>query len=71
MRISGVYKRSNIFVYTITVGPQTDGICAGFVASYADGHMVYVIGGTFINLQKTQTPRFVTKCAGCIFILNR
>ena len=40
MRIIGVYWRSNIFVCTFAVGPQTDGVCAGFVASYADGDTV-------------------------------
>jgi hypothetical protein len=51
MRIIGVDYWYNIFAYTITVGPQTDGICAGFVGSYADGDTDYVVGGKFIILQ--------------------
>ena len=39
------------------MGPQTDGICAGFVASYADRDTVYVVGGKFINLQQDPNPK--------------
>jgi len=46
------------------VGPQTDGICAGFVASYADGDTVNMVGGKFINLQQDPNTRFVTNVQG-------
>jgi hypothetical protein len=51
------------------VRPQTDGICAGFVGSYADGDTVHMVGEKFAAGPKP--PDLSLNLQDAFFILSR